>query len=332
MKAIEFQEQRRRVLAAGLGLPLIGLPGLAGAQSGGWPQRPIRVIVGYPAGGASDGTARPLGPRLNDTLGQPVIFEYKPGAGATIAADYAAKADPDGYTLHFADSGPLAILPNGKKLSYDPIASFTPIGMGCTGGTLLVVHPSVQARNLKELIALAKAQPGVINYGTSGIGGAGHLAAELLQQMASIQLTHVPYKGGNQAMADLVGGQVPVLFSSMATAVPHVQSGRVRALAVTSATRASALPDVPTVAEQGMPGFEASIWFAMFGPAGLPPEVVQKTNAAMNDALANPEVQEAIRSQGYEPQPGTPDDLARQVRADLAKWGKVIRDAGITFA
>src|SRR3546814_3545491 len=168
MRTTKFHPYRRRLLASGLSAPLIGLPILARARADGWPQQPIKLVVGYPAGGASDGTARPLGPKLNDALGQPVIFEYKPGAGATIAADYTAKADPDGYTLHFADSGPLAILPNGKKLSYDPIASFTPIGMGCTGGTLLVVHPSVRARNLKDLIALAKAQPGVINYGKIG--------------------------------------------------------------------------------------------------------------------------------------------------------------------
>lgn len=332
MKTTEFEAQRRRLLAAGLGLPLIGLPALASAQSGNWPAHPIKVVVGYPAGGAADGTARPLGPKLNEILGQPIIFDYKPGAGATIAADYTSKAAADGYTLHFGDSGPIAILPNGKKLGYDPIADLTPIGMGCTGGTLLVVHPSVKANNLQELIALAKAQPGGINYGTSGVGGAGHLAAELLQQMAGIQMTHVPYKGGNQAIADLVGGQIPVLFSSMATAVPHAQSGRARAIAITSADRASALPDVPTVAEQGLPGFEASIWFAMFGPPKLPAEVVTKTNEAMNVALNDPAVQDAIRRQGYEPQPGTPEDLARQVKADLEKWGKVIRDAGITFS
>lgn len=331
MKTPDVHLHRRRLLGAGLTLPLIGLPGIGGAQSASWPQRPIKIVVGYPAGGAADGTARPLGPKLNAALGQPVVFDYKPGAGATIAADYTARAAPDGYTLHFADSGPIAILPNGKKLSYDPLTSLTPIGMGCTGGTLLVVHPSVQAKNLTELIALAKAQPDALHYGTSGIGGAGHLAAELLQQMAGIKLTHVPYKGGSQAMTDLVGGQVPILFSSMATAVPHVQTGRVRAIAVTSPMRASALPDVPTVAEQGLPGFEASIWFAMFGPANLPPEVVHKTNAAMNTALADPEVQDAIRRQGYEPRPGTPEDLAQQVRADLAKWSKVIREAGITF-
>src|SRR3546814_8990371 len=180
MRTTKFHPYRRRLLASGLSAPLIGLPILARARADGWPQQPIKLVVGYPAGGAADGTARPLGPKLNEALGQPVVFEYKPGAGATIAAAYTAKAASDGYTLHFADSGPLTILPNGKQLSYNPLTSFTPIGMGCTGGTLLVVHPSVQANNLNELIALAKAQPGSVSYGTSGVGGAGHLAAELL--------------------------------------------------------------------------------------------------------------------------------------------------------
>lgn len=332
MKTSEFDVHRRRLLAAGLGLPLAGLPTIGWAQADKWPRQPIRLVVGYPAGGAADGTARPLVPKLNEILGQPIVFDYKPGAGATIAADYTSKAAPDGYTLHFGDSGPIAILPNGKKLGYDPVVDLTPIGMGCTGGTLLVVHPSVKANNLQELIAWAKAEPGGINYGTSGVGGAGHLAAELLQQMAGIQMTHVPYKGGSQAISDLVGGQVPVLFSSMATAVPHAQSGRARGIAITSADRASALPDVPTVAEQGLPGFEASIWFAMFGPRNLPAEIVNRTNAAMNIALNDPEVKDTIRRQGYEPRPGPPEDLSRQLKADLDKWGKVIRDAGITFA
>lgn len=325
-------EQRRRVLAAALGLPLAGLAGSAFGQSQVWPNRPIKVVLGYPPGGAADGTARPLEPKLQEVLGQPVLFDYRPGAGATIAADFTSKSAADGYTLHFVDSGPMTILPNGKRLDYDPFASFTPIGMVCSGGTLLVAHPSVPANNVQELIALAKAKPGSLSYGTSGIGGAGHLAAELLQEMAGIRMTHVPYKGGSQAVADLVGGQVPLLFSSMATAIPHVQTGKIKAIAVTSTTRASALPDVPTVAEQALPGFEASVWFAMVGPAKLPSAIVEKVNGAMNAALADPRVQDAIRRQGYEPVPGTPDGLARQIRADYDKWGKVIRDANISFS
>lgn len=324
---------RRRLLAGALALPLANAMqcALAQAPASDWPNRPIKLVLGYPAGGAADGTARPLSPKLQSLLGQPLVFDYKPGAGATIAADYTAKAAPDGYTLHFVDNGPLAILPNGKPLGYDPLASFAPIGMGCIGGTLIVSHPSLPARTLPELVQLAKAKPGTISYGTSGIGGGGHLAAELLQAAAGIVLVHVPYKGGNQAAADLAGGQIPLLFSSMATAIPHVEAGRIHALATTSAARASALPQVPTVAELGFPGFEASVWFALVGPAGLPAPIVRQVNAALNQALADTQVQEMIRRQGYEASTGTPEALAAQIRADHAKWGKVIRDANIRF-
>lgn len=324
--------RRRQLLAAALGLPLAARAGGAFAQQPGWPNRPVKVVLGYPPGGAADGTARPIEPKLQQALGQPVLFDYRPGAGATIAADFTAKASADGYTLHFVDSGPMTILPNGKKLGYDPFDSFTPIGMVCTGGTLLVAHPSIEANTVQELIAMAKAKPGALSYGTSGIGGAGHLAAELLQEMAGIRMEHVPYKGGSQAAADLIGGQVPLLFSSMATAIPHVQTGKMKAIAVTSLTRASALPEVRTVAEQGLPGFEASVWFAMVGPAKLPEEVVARVNGAINAALADPKVQDAIRRQGYEPVSGPPGGLAAQIRADHEKWGKVIRDAKIVFA
>jgi tripartite-type tricarboxylate transporter receptor subunit TctC len=321
---------RRRMLAGALALPLAGLA-RAQAPAGDWPNRPIKLVLGYPAGGAADGTARPLSPKLQSLLGQPLVFDYKPGAGATIAADFTAKAPADGYTLHFVDTGPLAIVPHGKTLGYDPLASFTPIGMGCVGGTLIVSHPSLPVRTLPELIQLAKSKPGTISYGTSGVGGAGHLAAELLQSAAGIELVHVPYKGGNQAAADLAGGQIPLLFSSMGTAIPHVEAGRIQALAVTSATRASALPKVPTVAELGFAGFDASVWFAMVGPAGLPAPIVRQVNTALNQALADPQVQDMLRRQGYEPSASTPEALAAQIRADHAKWGKLIRDANIRF-
>jgi tripartite-type tricarboxylate transporter receptor subunit TctC len=323
---------KRRLLVQGaLALPLATAMNRAFAQqTAGWPDRPIKVVLGYPPGGAADGAARPLEPRLQASLGQPILFDYRPGAGATVAAAFTAKAAPDGYTLHLTDSGPMTILPGGKRLPYDAFESFTPIGMVCSGGTLLVAHPSVAARNVPELVALLKAKPGM-TYGTSGVGGAGHLAAELLQAMAGVSMTHVPYKGGSQAVTDLVGGQVPLLFSSMATAIPFVQGGKINALAVTSSTRASALPDVSTVAEQGLAGFEASVWFAMVGPARLPADIVARVNAAQNAALADPAVQAAIRKQGYEPQPGSPADLARQIRLDSDKWGKVIRDAKIAF-
>jgi tripartite-type tricarboxylate transporter receptor subunit TctC len=323
---------RRRLLAAALAAPLAGALQRAFAQSRGWPDRPIKLVLGYPPGGAADGVSRPLEPKLQSMLGQTLLFDYRPGAGATVAADYTSKAAPDGYTLHIIDSGPMTILPNGKQLGYDPFKSFTPIGMVCAGGTLLVAHPSVPANSVQELIAMAKEKPGTLSYGTSGIGGAGHLAAELLQSISGAQMIHVPYKGGSQAVTDLVGGQIPLLFSSMATAIPYVQSKKIKALAVTYPSRASALPDTPTVAESGLAGFDASVWFAMVGPAGLAGDIVTKVNQALNAALAEAAVQDALRRQGYEPVTGSAQDLAQQIRSDYDKWGKVIREARITFA
>lgn len=329
---INLLNRRRRLLAAALAAPLAGAMQRAFAQSKGWPDRPIKLVLGYPPGGAADGTTRPLEPKLQSMLGQPILFDYRAGAGATLAADYTAKAAPDGYTLHIIDSGPMTILPNGKQLNYDPFKSFTPIGMVCAGGTLVAAHPSVAANTVQELIAMAKEKPGALTYGTSGIGGAGHLAAELLQSMSGTQLIHVPYKGGNQAVTDLVGGQIPLLFSSMSTAIPYVQAKKIKAIAVTYPTRASALPDTPTVAESGLAGFDASVWFAMVGPANLPEDIVAKANQALNAALKEASVQDSLRKQGYEPVTGSAADLARQIKADYDKWGKVIREAKISFA
>ncbi|MFZ9377697.1 MAG: tripartite tricarboxylate transporter substrate-binding protein, partial [Burkholderiaceae bacterium] len=218
-----------------------------------------------------------------------------------------------------------------KKLSYDPVKSFSPIGIACSGGTALVAHPSVSANNLEELLRLIRAKPGGMTYGTSGIGGAGHLAGELFQSMTKTDMVHVPYKGGGPAMVELLGGQVPLLFASMPTAVPHIKSGKIKVLGVTSATRSSALPQAPTIAEQGLSGFEAAIWWGLLGPAGMPADIVQKLNAAMNAALSDAAVAEKVRSQGYEPMTSTPAECAARIVADLAKWGKVIRDAKITF-
>jgi tripartite-type tricarboxylate transporter receptor subunit TctC len=330
--------ERRRLLGAALAAPLATT--LASALTaafnsahaqGKWPDKPIRMILGYPSGGSADGSLRPLQPKMEAVLGQPMIVDYRPGAGATIAVDLTAKAPADGYTLHLSDSGPLTILPNGKKLPYDPQKDLTPIGLACGGGTLLVVHPSVPAANVQELVKLARAKPGFYSYGTSGIGGAGHLAAELLQSMTGIELVHVPYKGGSQAAVELMGGQIPLLFSSMGTAVPHVATGKMKPLGVTSEKRAGAVPNIPTFAEQGLPGYEASVWFALVGPPGLPAPIVATANKALGAALANPEVQEQIKRIGYDTMPGTPADLAARITSDLAKWGRVIRDKKIVF-
>jgi tripartite-type tricarboxylate transporter receptor subunit TctC len=300
-----------------------------GAFAQSWPTKPIRLILGYPTGGATDAMARPLIAKIEPLLRQPVIIEYRPGAGATVGAQVAASAPPDGYSLHLVDAGPMTIVPQVQKLPYDPVASFTPIGLICAGGTAIVAHPSVPANSLAELIALAKKQPGKLSYGTSGVAGAGHMAAELLQIAAQIQMVHVAYKGGGPAMTDLIGGHVPVLFASMGTAVPHIKSGKIKALAVTSASRVPAIPDVPAVAELGFPGFEALIWFGIVGPAKLPPEIVTRVSGALTAALEDKSVQEAIRNLGYEPAPGTPEQFATVIRNDLEKWRRVVSEAKI---
>jgi tripartite-type tricarboxylate transporter receptor subunit TctC len=320
---------RRQCLQGAALLPMALIVNRVLAQNKSWPEKPIRLVLGYPTGGAADATARPLQPKLEAALGQSLVIDYRPGAGATIAVDFTAKAPADGYTLHLVDSGPLTILPNGKKLNYDPLSSLTPIGMVNSGGAVIVVNPTVPVSSLAELVALAKATPGGLTYGTSGVGGGAHLAAELLQSITKAPLSHVPYKGGAPALVDLIGGQIPVLFSSLGSAMQYIHSGRIKPIAVTSLTRSGALPNVPTVAEQGIAGYEATVWFGLVGPAGLPADIVGKLNKALNAALSDPGVAEAMRKLGYEPISSTPQEFADRIRVDLAKWNKVIKDAKI---
>ena len=303
------------------------LPHLVSAQS--WPAKPIRLILGYTTGGATDAMARPLIAKLEPILGQPVLIEYRPGANATLGAQLAASAAPDGYTLHLIDAGPMTIVPHVSKLAYDPLTSFTLIGLICAGGTAVVAHPSFPANSLHELVRLAKAEPGKISYGTSGIAGAGHMAAELLQIATQTQMVHIVYKGGGPAMTDLLGAHIPVLFASLGTAVPHIRSGKIKGLAVTSTSRVPAIPEVPTVAELGFPGFEAVVWFGLVGPAKLPADIVARASQALNKALEAKSVQEAIRNIGYEPSANTPAQFADVIRSDLEKWRKVVREANI---
>ena len=297
------------------------------AQS--WPTKPIHLMLGYTTGGAADAMARPLIAKMEPALGQPLVIDYRPGAGATVAAQATSAAAPDGYTLHLIDAGPMTIVPHVTRVSYDPLSSFTPIGFVCSGGTAIVVHPSLPVNSLDDLIRLARAQPDKLSYGTSGVAGAGHMAAELLQIAAGIKMVHVAYKGGAPAMTDLLGGHIPLLFASMGTAVPYIKSGKIKALAVTSSRRVPAIADVHTVAELGFAGFEALIWFALVGPAKLPADVVAKLSRALTNALEDRSVQDAIRALGYEPAPGTPAQLAATIREDLEKWRKVVREANI---
>ena len=295
-----------------------------------YPDRPIRMLVGYTPGGGADNLIRPVSEKLAKLLGKPVVMDYRPGAGGAIAAEALAQSPPDGYTLHITDSGPMTILPNMRKMSYNPLTDFTMLAMVGSGGTVIVTPPNSPAKHVPQLVALIKKQPAAWSYGTSGVGGVGHLAGEQFKAAASLPgLTHIPYKGGAPAVAELMGSHVPVLFSSLGAAIAHINGGRIKALAVTSAKRSSILPDVPTLAELGYPGFDASIWFGIVGPRGMPPEVMEKLLPALQAALQDTGVQESIRKEGYEPVQLTPEQMRAQLGDDLTRWGKTIKDAGV---
>ena len=313
-------------IAAGV-LALAAVSGPAFAE---YPDRPIRMLIGYTPGGGADNLIRPVSERLAKLLGKPVVMDYRPGAGGAIAAELLARSPADGYTLHITDSGPMTILPNMRKLPYNPLTDFTMLAMVGSGGTVIVTPPNSPAADIPQMVALMKKQPADWSYGTSGVGGVGHLAGEQFKAAAGVPaLTHIPYKGGAPAVAELMGNHVPVLFSSLGSAIAHVNGGRVKALAVTSAKRSTILPDVPTLAEIGYPGFDASIWFGIVGPHGMPPEVMERLLPALRTALQDPAVQEAIRKEGYETVQMTPEQMRTQVKDDMARWGKTIRDAGV---
>jgi tripartite-type tricarboxylate transporter receptor subunit TctC len=294
-----------------------------------YPTRPIRIIVPYPPGGSTDPTARAFGNWFSEKFGVPVVIDNRPGAGATIGHGLAAKATPDGYTLVLGTSGGLVTGPAfGTKISYDPVKDYAPVGLAVYAPFLLVVHPSITAKGTKELIDLAKAQPGKINFASPGTGTPNHLGIELLTAMAGAKFTHVPYKGGGPAMIDLVGGRVQALFGSIPYVQPQVSAGRIRAIAVGHPKRVRFVPELPAIAET-LPGFNNTTWFALLAPAGTPAPVINKLNTEMRSALANAEFARQFEAFGLEAAPGTPGELADLIRTELARWGKVIRDAGI---
>ena len=306
------------------------LTALVSPVSAEYPDKPIRMVVGYAPGGAADKLVRPITDRLSRVLKQAFVIDYKPGAGAALAAELTAKAPADGYTLHITDSGPMTILPHMRKLGYDPLSSFTPISMVGGGGVIVVVVPSSKATDMKSLIELAKKDPKNWSYGTSGVGGVGHLAGEQFKAAAKINIDHIPYKGGSPAITELLGGHVPLLFSSLGAGASHIQAGRLRALADSSGKRSSMFPDVPTMAEAGFPGFDASIWFSIVGPAGLPKEVMDKLVPALTSVMKDPEVILAIKREGYDPMPMTPQQTAERIKSDFELWGKTVKSANIT--
>ena len=303
----------------------------AGARAAdAYPAKPIRMVVTFPAGGPSDVIIRIIGQRVNDLHGVPIIADNRGGAGGIVGTEIVARAAPDGYTLLVGTAGGMTINPNlHAKLTYDPFRDFTPVAMLVLNPQVLVVHPSLAARNIKEFVALAKAKPGQINFASAGAGTATHLGLELLKLTAGINVTHVPYKGGAPALTDLIAGQVQALFVSIPSVLPHVHAGRLRAIAVSTLKRSASAPDVPTVAESGYPGFEYSNWNALFAPAGTPGARVKRMNDIIAKILSEPDVAKKLSAQGADPAPGTPDDLARYMKADDARWKKVIRSAGL---
>ena len=301
-----------------------------GALAQGYPSRPVTLTVGFAPGGGTDTVARVMQKKLGEYLGQTVVVENRAGAGGTIAAGILAKAEPDGYSIQLATIAALAINPHlNSKLPYNPLTDFAPISMATESGNVLVVHPSLPAKTLAEFVKLANSRPGGIAYGTSGVGSAGNLAGELFRLTAKANLVHVPYKGGGPAMSDLLGGQILCSFASATTATPQVQTGKLRALGITSPKRSVALPDVPTIAEQGYPGYQATNWYAFVAPAKTPRDIITRLNREIVKTLNDPGVHAAILKQGEEPTPSTPEELAQHIKSEYETWGRVIRDAGI---
>ncbi len=298
------------------------------AQTQTWPAKPVRWIIPYAAGGSADTRARQIAPRLAEMWGQPVIVENRPGAGGVLGTDVVAKALPDGYTMGMGNFAPLAVNPSlMKSLPYSP-KDFAPVILLERGPLVLMVNPSMPVKSVKELIALAKEKPGM-TFASSGNGGSHHLSGEMFKAMAGIDIQHVPYKGGAPAATDLMGGHVSMMFELMYAALPAIQGGKLRALAVTSSERLPVLPDVPTMAEAGLPGFESNNWQGVIMPAGTPKDIVAKVNAAINSVLAVPEVKNIIVGQGNQVGGGTPEEFGALIRSEMVKWGKVVKDAKI---
>jgi tripartite-type tricarboxylate transporter receptor subunit TctC len=316
---------KRRTLL--LAAALAALPMAAFAQ--GYPSKPIRFVVPYPPGGPLDTIARLLGQKVSEGVKQPVIVENKPGAGGNIGADFVAKSLADGHTILMGAVATHAINPTlYAKIPYDPVRDFAPITQVASTPNVLVVNPSLPVSSVAELIAHAKANPGKLNFGSGSTGSAGHLAGELFNSLAGVQMTHIPYKGAAPAMRDLIGGQIHLMFDNLASSLTQVRAGRVKALAVTTANRSSLAPELPTVAESGLAGFDISTWFGIFAPAGTPREAITRLHTEFTRALAAPDVREKMLNMGAEPVGNTPAEFAAFIRAEAGKYARVIKASG----
>jgi tripartite-type tricarboxylate transporter receptor subunit TctC len=297
------------------------------ADSGGYPNKPIRMLVGFAPGGGTDTTARALSTKLSERLGQQVIVDNRPGAAGNIATEIVTRAQPDGYTILMGTIAALSINPTlYGNLPFDPLKDLLPVTRAVDSTNVLVVHPTVQAKTVKDLIALAKTKS--LNGGSSGVGGAGHLALELFNVLAGTKIVHVPYKGGGPAMVDLLGGQIHVIFATAASAVPHIKSGKINALAVTTANRSKLMPELPTVAEAGLRGFEANNWYGIVVPAKTPRPIINRLNSDFVAVLNMPDVKDILFKQGLDAAPSTPEAFGAYIKSETAKWAKVIKASG----
>ena len=313
-----------------LSIPILALLFVATAAAQTYPSRPVRIVIPLSPGGTTDVPGRIIAQKLSETLGQQFYVENRAGAGGTIGSDFVAKANADGYTL-LLTATPFVITPHVyKKLPYDALADFTPVIRIASGPYVLVVHPSLGVNSVKELIAAAKKEPGKIDFASSGNGSAQHLVTELFMYMARIKLNHVPYKGSGPAQQDLMSGIIKVSFVGTPIAIPHMKSGRLKALGVSTAKRSPEMPDVPTVAQAGVPGYEAIVWIGMLAPAGTPREIIAKLNGEIGKLVRTGEVKKLLTPTGMEPDPDTPEQFGAYLKADYDKWGKVVRDSGAT--
>lgn len=310
-------------------IAVLALPGAATAFAQSYPLRPLRLVVPYAAGGSTDVLARMVGQKLTAALGQPVVIDNRTGAGTLIATEIVAHAAADGYTLLMA-TPPLTIAPAlYARLPFDVERDFAPVTNIAATSNVLVVHPAVPAQTVRELVALAKAHPGIYTFGSSGVGGASHLAVELFRSMAGIELVHVPYKGGSLAVTDLLGGRLTLMFANLTTVQGHIKTGRVRALAIGTAQRSLVVPELPTVAAAGVPGYEANNWNGMVVPAGTPRTVIDRLRHEIKTAVDAPDLREKLLQNAFEPIADTPAEFARYLGAERVKWGKVVRDAHV---